>query len=344
MTHLRESGTLQAIKVSGHRYRARLIEGDRWGSSGYYDRDVLERDGPNVWPEGTPVYLDHPSVSEQMERPERSVRDLAGKITSTPAYDNDGLYAEVEFYPHTAPVIEALWADVGMSIRAAGTTESGERQGRRGPVITSLSEGLSVDVVTRAGAGGKLVAMLESARGNETNPAPAGEEISTEEKEHPMGDITLTEAAHADLVEKASRVDALETQLAEATDTSGGGNSGGGGRNATSELERLRAENKQLKAEIAQLKRQSRTSEAAKIISDTFAESGVTAPTVIADLTESVITADLDDAAITEKAKAYAAEFTPAGGVKNMGDTTPVHESDRQERTDEDTINALEGR
>lgn len=159
---------------TGRRYRARLIEGDRWGSSGYYSREMLERDGPQVWPYGTAVYLDHPGVTEQHDRPERSVRDLAGKITTAPVYESDGLYADVEFYPHIAPIIEAMWEDVGMSIRASGTAETGERDGRTGPIITSLSEGVSVDVVTRAGAGGKLVALLESARATVHEALPGG--------------------------------------------------------------------------------------------------------------------------------------------------------------------------
>lgn len=159
---------------TGRRYRARLIEGDRWGSSGWYGREMLERDGPQVWPAGTQVYMDHPGATEQHDRPERSVRDLAGKITTAPVYEGDGLYADVEFYPHVAPIIEAMWEDVGMSIRAAGTAESGERDGRTGPVITSLTEGISVDVVTRAGAGGKLVALLESARATVHEALPGG--------------------------------------------------------------------------------------------------------------------------------------------------------------------------
>ena len=159
---------------TGRRYRARLIEGDRWGSSGWYGREMLERDGPNVSPAGTQVYLDHPGATEQHDRPERSVRDLAGKIVTAPVYEADGLYADVEFYPHVAPIIEAMWEDVGMSIRAAGTAESGERDGRTGPIITSLTEGISVDVVTRAGAGGKLVALLESARATVHEALPGG--------------------------------------------------------------------------------------------------------------------------------------------------------------------------
>ena len=71
---------------TGRRYRARLIEGDRWGSSGWYGSEMLTRDGPLVWPVCTQVYMDHPGATEQHDRPERSVRDLAGKIVTTPAY------------------------------------------------------------------------------------------------------------------------------------------------------------------------------------------------------------------------------------------------------------------
>jgi hypothetical protein len=146
------------------RYRARIIEGDRWGSSGYYSREVLERDGPATFPAGTHVYFDHPTQSDRFERPERSVRDLAGRIDSTPVYETDGLYADLEVYPHAAPVVEAMSSAIGLSIRASGDVEEGERDGRRGPIVKSLSEGLSVDLVTRAGAGGRLVSLMESAR------------------------------------------------------------------------------------------------------------------------------------------------------------------------------------
>lgn len=170
------AGALQTQTPAGRRrYRARLIEGDRWGSSGYYPAEVIERDGPTTWPAGTPVYLDHPGAQENYDRPERSVRDLAGKIASTPAMESDGLYADVEFYPHVAPIIEAMWGDIGMSIRAQAAVESGEAQGRRGQIIKELGEGVSVDVVTKAGAGGKLVSLLESARPSSVTEAMAGD-------------------------------------------------------------------------------------------------------------------------------------------------------------------------
>ena len=199
-TTITESVGLHAERVTGHRYRARLIESDRWGSSGYYGREMLERDGPQVWPVNTAVYLDHPGITEQHDRPERSVRDLAGKIVTAPVMESDGLYADISFYPHVAPIIEAMWEDVGMSIRAAGTAETGERDGRTGPIITSLSEGISVDVVTRAGAGGKLVALLESARATVHEALPGG--LVADDLEQRLDDAVGPEAWVVDFTDE----------------------------------------------------------------------------------------------------------------------------------------------
>ncbi|MBO0826217.1 MAG: hypothetical protein J2P24_00405 [Streptosporangiales bacterium] len=161
-----------AAPSGGRRFRARLIEGDRWGASGYYSREVLERDGPTVWAEGTHSYLDHPTETEMYDRPERSVRDLAGKIASTPVYEAEGpvgagLYADVEVYPQYAEVVEAMASDIGLSVRAQATVTEGEVDGRTGRIVETIvpSSSSSVDFVTKAGAGGRLVSLLESVRG-----------------------------------------------------------------------------------------------------------------------------------------------------------------------------------
>lgn len=147
----------------GRRFRARIIQGDIQGSSGFYPAKMLKRDAA-VFREGLPVFLDHPGATESYDRPERSVRDLAGKLATTAVYERDGLYADVEVYPHWAPVIEAMAGDIGMSIRASGTVEPSQEESIRGPIVTALTEAASVDFVTAAGAGGKVVALLESAR------------------------------------------------------------------------------------------------------------------------------------------------------------------------------------
>ncbi|GAA0403017.1 hypothetical protein GCM10009530_63740 [Microbispora corallina] len=165
----------------GRRFRARLIAGDIQGSSGYYPAITLRESAP-VFSQGLPMYIDHPTVSEAYERPERSVRDRAGRLASPAVYEGDGLYADVEVYPHWAPIIEAMADDIGLSIRASGTVEASTADGIRGPIVTRITEAQSVDFVTAAGAGGRLVQLIESAR------AQALEERGDwREDKHPRG-------------------------------------------------------------------------------------------------------------------------------------------------------------
>lgn len=146
-----------------------------WGSSGYYPADVLQRDGPKVFPSGVQMHIDHPSLSEARERPERSLQTLAA-VTVTPAEWQEngpagpGLYAQAKAFGNYAPLIEELSPHIGVSIRAAGHFKPGEAEGRKGPVITSLERGDSIDFVTRAGAGGKVLQLMESARSGPSTP------------------------------------------------------------------------------------------------------------------------------------------------------------------------------
>lgn len=136
-----------------------------WGSSGYYSEDVLRRDGPRVFPVGTKMYLDHPTLTEETDRPERSVKDLAAIITRTPRMAGIDLVAECELVEHWAPVINNL-AERGMvdlSLRAYGTEVLGDAGGKRGPIIDELIEGISVDFVTDGGLGGKVGVLIEEA-------------------------------------------------------------------------------------------------------------------------------------------------------------------------------------
>jgi regulator of replication initiation timing len=167
---LAESATLMPAPMgveSKGIWRARLIEADVQGSSGYYPAEVLFRDGPVAFPAGTHVDLDHPTSEEDVERPERSVRDLAGYLVDGARFeesaDGRGLFARIQFIDELKDRIKSLAPVIGLSIRAAGEIEV-RPDGQR--VIRAISEGLSVDVVTRAGAGGRLVTMTESKPGS----------------------------------------------------------------------------------------------------------------------------------------------------------------------------------
>jgi len=199
-TNLVESVAPQAT-VAAKRFRARIIEADRWGSSAYYPADVLERDGSRVFTAGLPMYRNHPTSTEEYDRPERSVDDLVGKLISEASYeannpDGAGLYADVEFYDSFVERINELHEDVGLSVRATGLTEEAEMDERYGPVLLAILAADSVDVVTRAGAGGKLTSILESDR------SPAGRPLN--EKKENVTDVTKED------------FEALKTALTEA--------------------------------------------------------------------------------------------------------------------------------
>lgn len=196
---LKENLALSAQNSSGKRWKVKVIEAG-WGSSGYYGASMLSEYGPKVFKAGTKVFVNHPSASEEHDRPERDVHQLAGKLTSDAVFQENGLYADIEFYSHYAPIISEMAQDVGLSIHALGSAVEGEAEGRQGPIIESLIEDplTSVDVVTVAGAGGKFVALLESYK----RIGEAAEVVSTHTEGNEMS-ITKEEldAAIADLKE-----------------------------------------------------------------------------------------------------------------------------------------------
>jgi hypothetical protein len=185
-------------KRKKRRYEVKVIESG-WGSSGYYGASMLSEYGPKVFKAGTKVFMNHPSASEASDRPERDIHQLAGKLVTNALFRESGLYAEIEFYSHYAPIIDEMADDVGLSIHALGNAVEGEAEGRQGPIIESLVEDpfTSVDVVTVAGAGGKFVALLESYKRigeaaelvAETDTEGNGMSISKEEFDAAIADL-----------------------------------------------------------------------------------------------------------------------------------------------------------
>lgn len=143
------------------------------GSSGFYPAEVLERDGPNVFRKGLHSFWDHPTSAEEADRPERSLRDLAGTLASDARWEaagpaGPGLYADVEVFGPYRDAVAELAPHIGMSIVASGRASMGEVEGTNMPVISELIAAKSVDFVTAAGAGGQIVSLFEAARAPRT--------------------------------------------------------------------------------------------------------------------------------------------------------------------------------
>jgi hypothetical protein len=183
-------------------YEIKLIAPGK-GSSAFYPAEVLKRDGPKVFKAGTHVYLNHPTRAEEAARPEGDVANLAGVLTTDAVYHEGhakgpGLYGRMKVFADHGALVEEKAAHVGMSIRAAGIAESGKKQDGL-PVLKEFTHAESVDVVTRAGAGGMI---LTEAAKPQTQPT----EVSMTEAEAKQ----LIEAATAPLRTRALRGDARE--------------------------------------------------------------------------------------------------------------------------------------
>lgn len=204
-------------RPSPGRILIRVIEGDRWGTSGFYSRKMLERDGPKAFKAQTLMFINHPTATQDVERPERDVRDIAGRLTSDAKYMKDGLYAEAEVFPHYRDLIEGLADVIGVSIRARGIAETGEAQGRTGPLITSIDEAASVDFVTAAGAGGRVMQFLESARTAREGATEVADNEAPGLSEIDQVRAALQEAERERDAERV-RADAAEARLTEVAD------------------------------------------------------------------------------------------------------------------------------
>lgn len=174
--NLTEDGTLGRVAEakSDGSYKIVVIS-PGMGSSGWYSQEVLEAAAKaKVWPKGTHVYFDHPTATEDEERPARSVKDLAAVLTEDANWNGSALVASIKPAGLGKTVLEndTFRSAVGVSVRAAAEGEVGEVAGQPTWIVNEIFPGTfnSVDLVTHAGRGGMI---LESARAAQV--AEAGE-------------------------------------------------------------------------------------------------------------------------------------------------------------------------
>ncbi len=198
-----------------------------WGSSGFYPAEVLERDGPVVFPAGTKMYWNHPTLSEEAERPEGDLRNLAAELVSGARWEpagaaGPGLYADAKVFGPYQAAVEELAPHIGVSIRAAGRAVAGEADGRTGRIVQQLVNARSVDFVTEPGAGGQIISMFEAARRDVSTQRRRGAEAqdgSTDNGALQEQEAIQMEELQAQLAEAQQQIEELRTanaRLAEA--------------------------------------------------------------------------------------------------------------------------------
>jgi len=297
-----------------------------WGSSGWYSKEVLKRDGPAAFPVGTQMFFDHPTAAEKRERPEGSVKDLAAAIATAPVYQENGpagpgLYAKAAVIPEYKGLIDALAPHIGVSIRSPGSVAEGEAEGRRGRIVTALTNSplhSAVDFVTKAGRGGQVLALMESLRESDNTQPPAPNDQKTlkdDLTDHTKESLNMDEMQklQADLAEACAARTAAEAQVATLTTA-----------------------NEAMSTELGSLREAQALSEARGLVSVEVGKADlpeITKSRVIESLVKSArLTEDgkLDAAALTEAMTEtitseadYVAKLTESGKVRDQGKTTP---------------------
>ena len=146
------------------RFLVRIIdEGE--GSSAVYPAAALQKAAAErVFAAGTHMYLDHAPDSRRGVHGERSIRDLASVLTSDAVYDptSRALVGEAQAVAGWEHTLEGLAPHVGLSISALAEVEPPTSTGGK-PVVTQILAAESVDWVVKAGRGGAVLAVLESA-------------------------------------------------------------------------------------------------------------------------------------------------------------------------------------
>lgn len=166
-------------------YEVKLIAPGK-GATAFYPAEALKRSGPKVFVAGTHMYWNHPTRTEERDRPERDLSDLAAVLTTNAEYRENGakgpgLYARAKVFSDYAESVAERGPHIGLSIMASGTAEmrDGKPVLRDGlPVLKEFTAAQSADFVTRAGAGGMI--LTESA-GSQTNEQGGAAEMDAAE-------------------------------------------------------------------------------------------------------------------------------------------------------------------
>lgn len=202
-----------------------LIEAGESANGNVYSPEVLEAAAPLFV--GVPMYADHPTRSEEHERPERSVRDLVGRVTES-RFQEGKIRARARLSATAGwlktLVQEKIAGDLSINAQGRGRKEDGKF------IVEAITAARSADFVTTGAARGRVLAVLEAYRPDswemltvenlsEHRPDILNELASRERdklyrgKEETLREAQAAPALREELETTKKRVAELETQL-----------------------------------------------------------------------------------------------------------------------------------
>ena len=304
-----------------------------WGSSGYYSREVLQQAvNDRVYAAGTQMFWNHPSKTDEKDRPERDLRDLAGVLTEDAQWQETGpkgpgIYARARVFSAYRDAVAEMGPYIGLSHYVWGESKPGEAEGKKGDIITRIVAARSVDFVTMPGRGGAIAEAFRAARPpeptdeqkTEAGKSMVGEKpekltLESVRKEHPE----IIEALRQEFENDSARKEAQAQQEKKLKETE-------------MALEEAKAENARLKEALLLV--EARTFVEAKVKASTLPE--ISKTRVAEALAKDPVVKDgkIDETAYAAKIEAAIkseAEYLAnlgAGKVSGMGAGAPTEKT-----------------
>lgn len=293
-----------------------------WGTSGYYSKELLQKYA-GQYKAGTQMFWDHPTPTEEAEKPERSLKNLASVLISEGRWQDDGIagpgvYSDAKVFEPFKSRLEEIAEHIGLSHVAAGKARYGEAEGKKGMIVESIDKVLSIDYVTMSGAGGKIVQLFESVKGKK-DMLLSEVDIAMLKKERPdLVETLRSELKDAIYNDKEEKKMTEEVKVKEIQD----------------KLDAAEVKNKEKEKENAKLKEALVLIEAKKFVDGKLKEAeipDITKARLAKDLSVAPVIKEgkLDEAEYEKKIKEtvdaeikYLAKLSESGKIKGMGDTS----------------------
>jgi len=182
--------------------------------SRYYPKEMLQRDYGIF--EGLKMYADHPTESDERERPERSIRDWVATLSEVKCDENGtvtGIANILEPWLMTKLASlrdKEMLSEMGISINAVGHATKATIEGVATLAIEELERAVSVDFVTEPGAGG-IVTLYEADRERNVDLV----ELATLKERRPDLIKALTAEVRTEILKEAKRMSEQEERITE---------------------------------------------------------------------------------------------------------------------------------
>lgn len=293
-----------------------LKPGFNSGQGRFYSERAV-KDSAQVF-DNTKMYADHPTESDEKQRPERSIRDWVATLHDTKVSEKNNSVGKAHIHAGwLKEMVSNLYkqgnlGQLGLSINAVGKGTKQTIDNIRTLFIEAITKGKSVDFVTEAGAGGQA-GLMESAKDDLVDIEVINLIMLRESRPDLIKEIESEMESKIKLeVKKKMESDEKITEL-------------------EGQITTLTTERDGLKTKITESEKAQRKAEAKSVIDKAISESELPIPSkvrLVERFKDALTSEGVAEAVKSEKD--YVGALAEAGKVKGLGKTTVNTEKDTE--------------